>query len=152
MVIRCRLMTWVQRVAYSRTAYRSLRPRVVSPTRQARLFAEFISNPWALLACKATIGLVSAFDIYLTIKYFESLPTFELNPIGRWLMALDEGPDCHLSQIAGFIASKFAGNFAALTVIEFLVRWKLAIAGVVAFALAVFQLGLLYFLLFATHA
>lgn len=106
-----------------------------------------------MLVCKLTIGVVSAYDIYLTIKYVESLPYLELNPLGRWLMNLDIGPnssinECDLKQVASFITAKFVGNFIALTVIELLSAWKQTIASAVAFPVALFQIILLYFLLF----
>ncbi len=107
-----------------------------------------LCNPWTLLLCKLIIGVVSAYDIFLTIKYVESLPMMELNPIGRWLMMLDNQTNCQLSQIAAFIASKFAGNFLALCVIELLANWKPRMSSAVALAVALFQLWLLYFLLF----
>ena len=110
--------------------------------------ARWICSPGMLLLCKFTIGLVSAYDVYLTIKYVDSLPFMELNPIGRWLMMLDAGPECQLSQIAAFIASKFAGNFIAICVIELLASWKRTTASIVAVGVASFQLLLLYFLIF----
>ena len=109
-------------------------------------------NPWSLLLCKILIGIVSVYDIYLTIKYVEYLGTYELNPVGRWLMDLDRGPECNLKQVAAFVSAKFAGNFIALSVIELLANWKRYIATAVAFPVVVFQLGLLYFLMFgSTH-
>lgn len=79
-----------------------------------------LCSTWTLMLCKLFIGFVSAYDIFLTIKYIDFLPMLELNPIGRWLMVLDAGPECSLNQIAGFIASKFAGNFLVLVIIELL--------------------------------
>ncbi|MEZ6136960.1 MAG: hypothetical protein R3C53_18855 [Pirellulaceae bacterium] len=106
-----------------------------------------LHSPWVLVLCKIAIGLVSAYDVFLTVKYYESLPTMELNPIGRWLMQLENGPDCQLNQIAGFVAAKFAGNFIVIGVIELLVTWRKSVATLVAIAMAIFQLGLLYILL-----
>lgn len=110
---------------------------------------KLLCNPYVLLICKLTIGLVSAYDIYLTVKYFESLPTMELNPVCRWLMSLDQGPDCNLNQIAAFMASKFVGNFISLAVIELVAHWRYGAAVAVALAVAFFQLLLLGFLLTA---
>ena len=103
-------------------------------------------SPWTLLVCKLIIGSVSAYDIFLTIKYVDFLPWMELNPIGRWLMQLDSGPECHLDQIACFVAAKFAGNFLTLAAIELLCCWKRSTASVVALAITVFQLMLFFFL------
>ncbi|MFN3192124.1 MAG: hypothetical protein ACE361_16550 [Aureliella sp.] len=109
------------------------------------------ASPWLLLSCKLIIGFVSAYDIFLTIKYYESLPAMELNPIGRWLMQLDTGPNCELDQIACFITSKFAGNFITLATLEFLSSWKRSIAIVVGVAVACAQLILLFFLIFGVN-
>lgn len=107
-------------------------------------------STWTLLLCKLIIGFVSAYDIFLTIKYVDFLPMLELNPIGRWLMMLDCGPECSLNQVAGFIASKFAGNFLVLVIIEVLPHWKRSLAVYVAVAVAIFQLMLLTYLFFGT--
>lgn len=115
-------------------------------SRVAGLCFDWLCNPWVLLLCKLTIGVVSAYDIFLTVKYFESLPNMELNPVGRWLMMLDEGPDCRLHQIAAFIAAKFAGNFIALCVIELLAAWRPRMSTAVALSVAAFQIGLLCYL------
>ncbi len=113
-----------------------------------RLLGRFFCNRWSLLVCKFLIGVVSAYDIYLTVKYVEYLGTYELNPVGRWLMHLDDGPECELKQVAGFITAKFAGNFLVLSVIEFLASWKRYLATAVAVPVVLFQLGLLFYLMF----
>ena len=113
-----------------------------------RAIEKLFCNRWSLLVCKILIGLVSAYDIYLTIKYVEYLGVYELNPVGRWLMDLDDGPECELKQIAGFITAKFAGNFIALSVIELLASWKRYLATAVAMPIVLFQMGLLYFLIY----
>jgi hypothetical protein len=109
---------------------------------------QLFCNPWALFLSKLLIGLVSAYDVYLTIKYVDALPTFELNPLGRWMMDLDSGPKCELNQVAAFITAKFAGNFLALSVIELVASWKRYLATAVAVPIALFQLALLYYLMF----
>lgn len=129
-------------------ATRSLSSQRVLSRTASRVF-DWLGNPWVLLACKLTIGLVSAYDIFLTVKYFESLPMLELNPIGRWLMMLDTDCPCELSQIAAFIAAKFVGNFLALCVIELLAAWKPRISSAVALSVAGLQLILLIFLQFS---
>ena len=110
---------------------------------------DWLANPWVVLFCKLVIGFVSAYDIFLTIKYYETLPSMELNPIGRWMMMLDNGPECELNQIAAFITAKFAGNFVVLCVIELLVKWKHRMAAIVALAVASCQVMLFVFLQFS---
>lgn len=107
-----------------------------------------VCSRWTLTVCKLLIGIVSAYDIHQTVKYVEYLPELELNPVGRWLMGLDDGPECDLQQTACFITAKFLGNFACLAIIEILSNWKRHIASGVAVSVAVFQLTLLYFLVF----
>ena len=116
----------------------------------ARL-SSLVCNRWTLLVCKLLIGVVSAYDIYLTIKYVEYLGDYELNPVGRWLMGLDNGPSCELKQVAGFITAKFVGNFLVLCVIELVASWRHHLATAVAAPVVVFQMWLLYFLLYGTH-
>lgn len=106
-----------------------------------------LSNVWLLLVCKATIGCVAAFDTYLTIKYAESLDTYEQNPLGRWLMGLDQGPICETQQIAAFITAKFLGTLLVLIVIQGLAFWRVRVAGLVATPLALAQLYLVAHLL-----
>lgn len=105
-------------------------------------------SPFTLLACKVVIGVVSAYDIHQTIKYVEYLPEMELNPLGRWLMSLDDGPACDLQQVACFITAKFVGNFACLAIIELVSSWRRGFAAGIALLVASFQTLLLFFLLF----
>ena len=140
-------MNYLRSLSLHPTARNTMFP----PAEVNRALAQFFCNRWSLLVCKFLIGLVSAYDIYLTIKYVEYLGNYELNPVGRWLMQLDNGPDCELKQVAGFITAKFAGNFIALSVIELVASWKRHLATAVAFPVVLFQLGLLYYLIFGAH-
>jgi hypothetical protein len=119
------------------------------PARSARTFAAaVVSNVWVLLACKAIIGCVSAFDTYLTMKYVISLETYEQNPIGRWLMGLDSGPVSDTQQIAAFITAKFLGTILVLLAIQGVAFWRVPLAGMIAIPVAAFQLSLVGHLLF----
>ncbi|MCA9127403.1 MAG: hypothetical protein KDB22_09965 [Planctomycetales bacterium] len=115
-----------------------------------QLIERFFSSKMTLLVCKILIGVVSVIDIYLTIKYVDSLYTMELNPLGRFLMGLDSGPTWTLEMrgdikpLAAFITAKVAGNFIAFSVIELLAGWKCYIATSVALPVALLQLMLLY--------
>ncbi len=91
---------------------------------------------------------VSAFDTYLTIKYAESLDIYEQNPLGRWLMGLDQGPVCETQQIAAFITAKFVGTLLVLLVIQGLAYWRIRVAGLVATPIAMAQLYLVLHLVF----
>lgn len=107
-----------------------------------------LCNVWTLLMCKGVIGCASAFDTYLTLKYAASLPVYEQNPIGRWLMGLDAGPEADTQQIAAFITAKFVGTVIVLLTIQGLAFWRLRLAGLVAVPVAAFQLLLVLHLVF----
>jgi len=111
--------------------------------------SKVLGSVWGLLACKCIILVVSAFDIYLTVKYVEFLPELELNPVGRWLLGVDKGPRCDLQQAAAFITAKFAGNVLVLAIIETLAHCGFRRVGFVAGAVALFQILLGVFLCFA---
>ncbi len=114
----------------------------------ARWLVAVVSSVWMLLACKSVIGFVSAFDTYLTIKYAESLDIYEQNPLGRWLMGLDQGPVCETQQIAAFITAKFLGTLLVLITIQGLAFWRVRVACMVATPVAAAQLYLVAHLLF----
>lgn len=86
---------------------------------------------------------VSVFDGYLALHYRHTLPTQELNPLGRLLITLNHG------QVWYLLAAKFAGTVFAAALVLLIhgshPRWSLPIAG----AMASLQLGLLMFLLLA---
>jgi hypothetical protein len=86
------------------------------------------------------IGLVSAFDTYLTVKFQDSLEIEELNPLARMLLQLD-GWDPAL-----FIGVKFLGSVMVLGILAALHLSDRRIGLVIATAIASFQLGLLGYL------
>jgi hypothetical protein len=86
------------------------------------------------------IGLVSAFDTYLTVKFQETLEIEELNPLARMLLQLD-GWDPAL-----FIGVKFLGSVMVLGILAALHLSDRRIGLVIATAIASFQLGLLGYL------
>ncbi len=120
--------------------------------RAAALSNQVVGTVWGLLICKCIILAVSAFDIYLTVKYVEFLPEMELNPVGRWLLEVDSGPRCQLQQAAAFITAKFAGNVVVLGIIETLAHCQFRRVGFVAAAVALFQVFLGIFLCFADYS
>ena len=117
--------------------------------RTLSLASDALGSVWGLLLCKFIIFVVSALDIYLTVKYVEYLPELELNPVGRWLLGCDNGPACKLQDAAAFITAKFAGNVLVLATIEMLALCRFRRVGFVAAAVALFQLMLGMFLLYA---
>jgi hypothetical protein len=100
---------------------------------------------------KAVILIVSAYDIYLTVKYLECLPQMEQNPICRWLLGFDQGPTTGLQQAAAFITAKFTGNVIVLGVLEALATLGFRLVGVVAASTALFQILLCAYLILAIN-
>jgi hypothetical protein len=87
------------------------------------------------------IGVISAVDTYLTVKYREQLIFLESNPIASLLLELDAG-DASL-----LIAVKFLGSTIAMGLLAALYLQNQRIGLMVSSGLACFQLGLLFYLL-----
>ncbi len=86
------------------------------------------------------IGLVSAFDTYLTIRFRDSLLDHEENPLARILLRLDHWEPSLL------ISAKFLGSLLALGILTALHLRDRRLGLTVAGGLAAFQLGLLWYL------
>ncbi len=89
------------------------------------------------------IGCVSAFDAYLVAKYRLEIMILERNPMGQFLLQLDEG------EPALFIGLKFLGTVCVLGIVGGVYAYSRVLGHCVAGALSVFQLGLLSYLLLA---
>src|SRR5262245_48472200 len=89
------------------------------------------------------IGLVSAFDTYLTVKFQECLVFHEVNPLAVMLLRLD-GWDPSL-----LIGLKFLGSVVALGFLAALHLHNRRLGLMVTSGLASFQLWLLGYLVFA---
>lgn len=88
------------------------------------------------------IGVVAAYDTYLSIKFQELLQAQELNPLGRWLISIDNG------SVATFMGCKFIGTLLVLGTIQVLYTYKRHIGLTVASALAGIQGMLALYLAF----
>jgi hypothetical protein len=86
------------------------------------------------------IGLVSAFDAYLTVKFQDSLREHEQNPLARILLRLDG------SEPSLLIGSKFLGSLIVLGILTALHLRNRRLGLTVAGGIACFQLGLLWYL------
>ena len=86
---------------------------------------------------------VSVFDGYLAVRYRHELHRTELNPVGKWLIQLNDG------QVWILLVAKFVGTVAAATFVllinSYWPRLGLAVAG----AVAGLQLCLLLYLVLA---
>jgi hypothetical protein len=102
----------------------------------------------------AVIAMVAIYDIYLTFQYQRTLYEMELNPIGRWIMGLDnlKIPGVYPvtpPNVMPFVLLKSTGTIIVLGSISFLVsRWG-RIGHGVGIGVSAFQLGLAAFLTFA---
>ncbi len=86
------------------------------------------------------IGAVSSYDAYLTLKFEDSIVAMELNPLGQFLLHLDEG-DPSL-----FMAIKFVGTLIVLGVLNLIHRLAPSFGLKMTSAVASFQACLLGFL------
>jgi hypothetical protein len=104
--------------------------------------AENHRSRWAPLFTSVLVfvGGVSVWDSYLVVRTGDMIEDFEKNPVGLYLIQLDNGnPDV-------FLRVKAAGTLLALSALSYLHRRSKRLACPVAFGLFVFQTGLLIFL------
>ncbi|MGQ0637272.1 MAG: hypothetical protein ACT4QC_21905 [Planctomycetaceae bacterium] len=87
------------------------------------------------------ISLVSAFDVYLTVRFQEHLGYQEENPVGRWLLEL------HGWEPSLLIGAKFFGSTLVLGFLTLAYLRDRRMGLVFTTALAIFQFGLLGYLL-----
>jgi len=103
----------------------------------------------SLVSYLLIVGGISVYDIYLTIRYAESLEQYEANPIGRWLMGLDQLARAECPDVSLFIGCKTVGTLLVLAVIATLViRWA-RLGHPIAMGVSLFQITLGYFLTFS---
>lgn len=86
------------------------------------------------------IGLISGYDCYWLVKNQEVLAQVEKNPVGLWLIHLDQG------DVALFAAAKLTGTVIVLGILTLMLHWKPKWAMTVAFALAIQQIILFFYL------
>lgn len=89
------------------------------------------------------VGLVSAYDAWLVVKYWESITQMEQNPLCQYFIALGEG-DWSI-----FVRAKTSGTLAVLGVLAGLYRNNRRLALPVFSAVSLFQFGLLLYLTLA---
>jgi len=95
------------------------------------------------LAMWSFVGLVSAYDAWLAVKYWETLMQLERNPLCQYFIALGDG-DWSI-----FLRVKTSGTLAVLSVLAGLYRSNRRLALPIAAAVSAFQFGLLLYLTFA---
>ena len=116
-----------------RTQRQSLR---INADFKKRVFALSFAALWLLIL------IVSVVDGYFILVTRPILLETELNPVGRLLLALDHG------DVRYFFVAKCCGTIAASSVLLILYWTRMRIGFAVTICVALFQLGLLRFLLF----
>src|ERR1700693_1347996 len=86
------------------------------------------------------VGAISVYDGYLVIRAGDEISHFERNPVGLFLIQHNHGDP------TVFLIAKAAGTAVALAALTVLYRRSRRIALPVAFALLLFQTGLLVLL------
>jgi hypothetical protein len=111
-------------------------------------FDRWRASSVSLISYMLIVGGISVYDIYLTIRYAESLEQYEANPIGRWLMGLDQLARAECPDVSLFIGCKTVGTLIVLAVLAVLVmRWA-RLGHPIAMGVSLFQISLGYFLTF----
>lgn len=98
-----------------------------------------IREYWFPLAM-TIIASVSLFDTYLIWHFEDEMLMMEENPIGYWLLTLDEG------QIGIFVRTKLAGTICVLTTLAIMWRVGSRIVFPVTTSVASYQVGLFFYL------
>lgn len=86
------------------------------------------------------IGAVSIYDAYLGVRYWDSMPTLERNPICLYLIEHSDG------DASVFLRVKFAGTVLVLTLMGFFYVCSPKLAQRIAWGVSSFQFGLLLYL------
>ena len=84
------------------------------------------------------IGLVSLYDALLVVEYRYGIS--EENPVCRYLIGL--APET----LTFFLAGKFVGTTLVISILVAISKFRFGWACLIAFALVVFQIGLLFYL------
>lgn len=116
-----------------------------------RFYRQLIRHHLTVPICSLLIGFVSAYDSYLTVMYVDSLQGLELNPVGRFMMGLDEPLNGYTPHIALFLGCKFAGTVLVLFILQILWIWRRQLGSMVALKVAAAQTLLAFMLLFGPH-
>ena len=107
-----------------------------------RRYASIRIKPGALIFAVVLliVGAISVYDGYLVIRAGDEISQFEKNPVGLFLIQHNHGDP------TVFLMAKAAGTAVVLAVLTVLYRRSRRIALPVAYALLLFQTGLLVFL------
>lgn len=105
------------------------------------------SHTYALMvAYLLIVAAVSLYDMMLTVKYAISLKYLEQNPLGRWMMRLDELENGNPPDLTLFLSVKSLGTVLVMGVIVALIRYRSRLGHPVAIGVSIFQLMLAWYL------
>ena len=94
----------------------------------------WFATQWLIIVC------ISAYDLYLAVKYSADLYSVELNPLGRYLIELGGG------DVSLFMGVKLAGTGVALGLLALTYRANKKIAHAIIFPIALLQILLIAYL------
>lgn len=92
------------------------------------------------------IAAVSIYDMLLTIRYADTLKSLEQNPLGRWMMRLDEIEHGISPDLTLFLSVKSIGTLLVMLALLALVRYRARLGHPVGLGVAMCQLVLLWYL------
>lgn len=102
-------------------------------------------------ACWLFIGLVASFDVYLTIRFSDNLPQYELNPIARIILQFEDWTtheDGDKMGVSRFVAVKVFMTILVLGIIRWILYLNKRYAMTIITCVALCQAVLLGFLLY----
>jgi hypothetical protein len=114
------------------------------------LWSRWTRSSGPLLCHCAIIGLVSVYDMFLTVKYAQHLKYLEQNPIGRWMMQLDNLKHGTLPNLTLFLSAKSIGTLVVIAILATLYHRRRRIGHPVALGVSAFQVMLAWYLSVAT--
>lgn len=98
-----------------------------------------IQENWFTLSMMI-IAFVSLFDTYLIWHFESEMLSMEENPIGYWLLEMDNG------RIGIFVRTKLAGTICVLSTLLLMWRLRSRIVFPVTTSVASYQVGLFFYL------
>lgn len=104
--------------------------------------------------CWLFIGFVASFDVYLTIRYSDNLPKYELNPIARMILNMEEWAiydDGDKIGVSRFVAVKVFMTILVLGIIRWILYLNKRYAMTIITCVAICQAILLAFLLYGWY-
>jgi hypothetical protein len=93
--------------------------------------------------CSTIIVCISGIDIYWLSKNRDYIVTLEENPLGKYLLNVDNG------DVSLFILCKFLGTYIVIATLYYLKNNQIKYVPTIAITLAITQIFLLFYLYYA---